>query len=266
METLKELNKICQKPEYKTKGNWMVRNITRDMALPVSWLLLHANITANQVTLFSLVIAGAACLMFGAGVRGTMLGGAVLLQLWYLLDHVDGHIARYRGESSLTGVYFDYITHYIVHAAIFIGIGVGIATDDGGSTFLIMGFAAAFGVTFLNLVYDVMYKTYFFRLTKARVVTVRHDDIVADSMKTSSSHIGIRQLFSFAHKLCEVHVLMNIVTLLAVVAFFFSVNPWKIFIIAYSFLCTGVGLFKNVHFILSKTPDKRLKKMFEVKD
>lgn len=266
MENLKELKDICQKPDYKTRGNWMARNITRDMALPLSWLILHTPATANHVTFISLIVGLAGGYMFSVGTPFAFLLGALLIQLWYLLDHVDGHIARYKGQSSLTGVYFDYITHYIVHAAIFIGIGAGVTATDGRATFLIMGFLAAFGVTFLNLVYDVMYKTYFFRFAKARVITVRSDEIAASGIKASSGTFGLRQLFSFAHKLCEVHVLMNIVTSLAIVGVLFPVDPWEVFIMIYSFLCGGVGIFKNLNFILSKAPDRRINEMFEVVD
>lgn len=266
VEELRTLNLIVQKADYKTKGNWMARNITRDMALPLSWVLLHTPITANQVTLISLIVGVFGCFLFATGGALCVLLGALLLQIWYLLDHVDGHIARYKGQSSLTGVYFDYITHYVVHAAIFIGIGAGVTEFSGQGTFLVMGLVAALGVTFLNLVYDVMYKTYFYRFTRAKVITVRENKISRGEENSSKGTRGVKKLFSLAHKCCEVHVLMNIVTLLAVIAFLFQIDTWKIFIVFYSFLCVGVGLFKNVHFILSKVPDSKMREMFEVSD
>ena len=54
VEPLNELNRICQKPDYKKTGNWYVRHIVREAALPMTWLLLHTRITANQVTAVSL--------------------------------------------------------------------------------------------------------------------------------------------------------------------------------------------------------------------
>ena len=103
MESLKELNVICQKPDYKTKGNWYVRTILRDAALPVTWLLLHTKITADQVTLASLAVALLGMIALALPGTGWFVAGVLLLQLWYYLDHVDGQIARYRKTVSLTG-------------------------------------------------------------------------------------------------------------------------------------------------------------------
>lgn len=262
MENLKELNAICQKPDYKKKGNWMARNITRDMALPLSWVMLHTKITANQVTCISLFIGVLGAIAFAFSGKWFMLLGAVMIQLWYLLDHVDGHIARYRGQSSLTGVYFDYITHYIVHAVIFVGIGVGAANYSGRPVFLVMGFAAAFGVTFLNLVYDVLYKTCYFKIMKARKIDIMVSS--GDNTNTASGGGFLKRSFSFLHRLCEVHVLMNIVTFIAVLSCIVKIYPWELVIAIYSIIGVFVGILKNINFIMNRTPDKFFSQSFEV--
>src|SRR5437762_1650191 len=103
VESLKELNRICQKPRYREVGNWMVRYVLRDLALPFTWLLLHTPVTANQVTLASLVVGLFGISLFAATSNASFLTGTLLLQLWYLLDHVDGQIARYRKTACLSG-------------------------------------------------------------------------------------------------------------------------------------------------------------------
>ena len=102
VQSLKDLNNIVQKPDYKTKGNWMARNITRDMAVPLTWLFLHTRITANQITLLSLLVGLSASVAFVFFSKVNIFIGALLLQTWYLLDHVDGQVARYRKQQSLT--------------------------------------------------------------------------------------------------------------------------------------------------------------------
>ena len=102
----------------------MVRNILRDAALPITWLCLHTQITANQVTLISLVIALIGVSSFALSSNASFLIGSVLLQVWYLLDHVDGQIARYRNTSCLSGRFFDYVTHHLIHGAIPFSFGL----------------------------------------------------------------------------------------------------------------------------------------------
>ena len=264
MESLKELNKICQKPNYKKVGNWMVRNIVRDAALPITWVFLHTPITANQVTFISLVIGITGCCAFAFGNKASMLIGALLLQLWYLLDHVDGQVARYRKQTSLTGLYFDYITHYVIHAGIFLGIGFGAFQKTGEWLYSALGCVAAFGSIFFNLVYDAQYKAFFVKMIKSRCIKVKEP---GGSGSGEEPRSGIfRSAFSFIHKLCEVHVLMNIVTSLAILSLFTNLYPWDKIIFVYAFLTMFVAFLKNTYFVLSKAPDKSFKEIFETEN
>src|SRR3989338_3961306 len=106
VESLKELNNICQKPRYKEVGNWMVRNILRDAALPITWALLHTPVTANQVTLASLGIGLFGILLMAFVGKGWFLLGALLLQAWYLLDHVDGRNTPHPPTTPLPRRFF----------------------------------------------------------------------------------------------------------------------------------------------------------------
>ena len=256
MENLTQLGKICQKPEYKTRGNWMARNITRDMALPVSWVFLHTPVTANQVTLLSLVVGLAACLLFCAGTKGAMLGGALMLQLWYLLDHVDGHIARYRNQTSTTGVYFDYITHYVIHAGVFAGLGIGAARITGNSTFATCGWVASLAIVMFMLVYDCMYKAFYARLVKSEgTIKVNAPGHGRGEDKDGKRAAPLKLLYSLVHRSCEIHVVMNTVTAFAVVSFFTGMFPWGWLVCYYAAAAVLIAAVKNVFFVIKKLPD-----------
>lgn len=164
--SLKILNNIAQKPDYKRKGNWMARNITRDMALPVTWLALHFPISANFITLLSLITGISACLFFSFGSKISILIGSVMLQIWYLLDHVDGQVARYRKEESVTGVFFDYIAHHLIHIGIFIGIAWALYAGTADKAYLLFGTGAAAGILILNLTADSRYKAFYYWINK----------------------------------------------------------------------------------------------------
>jgi len=212
VESLKELNQLCQKPQYTTVGNWMVRHILRDLALPITWLLLHTSVTANQVTLFSLVIGLGGIFLFAFPPTSAFLAGALLLQFWYLLDHVDGQIARYRKTACLSGRFFDFLTHHVIHGMIFFSLGFYAFHVTGQLFFVVWGFLASMAMTFFNLTHDTKHKTFYEKLISFKAVQIQAAES-AVSVSGPPKSAGVSQkVFSFLHKVSEIHVLMNILT------------------------------------------------------
>ncbi|HXV28475.1 MAG TPA: CDP-alcohol phosphatidyltransferase family protein, partial [bacterium] len=210
VESLEELKTRCQKPRYKEVGNWMVRHILRDAALPLTRLLLHTKITANQVTLISLLVGAAGAALFAFKPWGLFLAGALFMQVWYLLDHVDGQIARYRGTACLTGRFFDYIMHHVIHGIIFFSLGYYSFLITGHQLFIWWGFVTALSMMMFNLMHDAKYKTFFEGLVglKTKWISLRPPNESAGESKASGKGL-LRQAFSFIHKSAEIHVLMN---------------------------------------------------------
>lgn len=65
----------------------------------------------------------------------------------------------------------------------------------------------------------------------------------------------IKHIFSFLHKLCEVHVVMNIITILAIGQFFTDINLWIPFIMFYSVASIVVSVSRAAYFIIKGKPD-----------
>lgn len=96
----------------------------REISLHVDPYLVNTRITPNQLTCLMVVvgvIGGAALLV--PGLTGAILA-AVLFQIYLLLDCVDGEVARWRKQTSITGVYLDRIGHYLCEAALLVGFGL----------------------------------------------------------------------------------------------------------------------------------------------
>lgn len=96
----------------------------RELSLRCDRYLVDTRITPNQLTYLMVVagvLAGAALLLPGLG--GAILA-ALLIQLYLLLDCVDGEIARWRQQTSVTGVYLDRVGHYLAEAALLTGFGL----------------------------------------------------------------------------------------------------------------------------------------------
>ncbi len=84
--------------------------VARPLASVVLVALGGARVTPNQITLASLVVfaVAAALLVLMPGQRGLLIAVAVL-ELSYVLDCVDGQLARLRGTSSPVGAHLDFL-------------------------------------------------------------------------------------------------------------------------------------------------------------
>lgn len=132
----------------------------RELSLRVDPFLVNTRITPNQLTHLMVVagvLAGAALLV--PGLAGALLG-AVLIQVYLLLDCVDGEVARWRGQTSITGVYLDRVGHYLSEAALLVGFGVRAAdvARDGGPEWLwaFLGTVAALGAILIKAETDLV--------------------------------------------------------------------------------------------------------------
>lgn len=81
--------------------------------------------TPNGVTTLSMAIGVLAALAFATGTRAGLVGGAVLLQVAFTADCVDGQLARYTRTFSKLGAWLDSIfdrgKEYVVYAGLAVG-------------------------------------------------------------------------------------------------------------------------------------------------
>jgi len=166
--SLAELEQKCQKPDYQQVGTWMARRIARPAALRITWCLAPWGVSANMVTSLAWAVSLLAAWAFAAGSAGGWTLGALLLQLWYLLDHVDGQLARLRGTASLDGVQLDYLMHHSVNLAVPIGVGWGMFEQDGQTGWLLAGMVWGWGMLLIGLQNDARYKAFIHRLWAIR--------------------------------------------------------------------------------------------------
>jgi hypothetical protein len=85
----------------------------------------HAGITPNQVTVFSLFVGALAAAAFGTGERWGLIAGAVLLQVAFMFDCVDGQLARYTRNFSRFGAWLDSILDRLKEYLVYAGLAVG---------------------------------------------------------------------------------------------------------------------------------------------
>lgn len=71
------------------------------------YLINHTNLTPNAITLFSFVFVPLAAWAYSMGTYAGLIAGAVLFEINYLFDCVDGTVARVKGLASPLGAYLD---------------------------------------------------------------------------------------------------------------------------------------------------------------
>ena len=93
-------------------------------------------LTPNAVTGLSVGLAGLAAVAFSAGQRRAQVAGAALLYLSFVLDCVDGQLARYTRMFSPLGAWldatFDRVKEYIVYVGLAVGYAGAIVAGSTG--------------------------------------------------------------------------------------------------------------------------------------
>lgn len=217
--SLAELSARCQKLQHDRIGNWFARRISRPLALRVTWFILPTGISANRVTVLAIAFAVAATCCLSLGTPLGLVFSAVLLQAWYLLDHVDGQLARYHRVASLDGVQLDYLMHHLVNLLLPIGWGHGMGRYWEVGEFKLVGLLWGIAQLTMGLVNDTRYKAFVQRLklVEGDLVTVGGGGGTIGP-PAPPPRFGISLARYFARKCTEIHVVMNVLLVLAVMA------------------------------------------------
>lgn len=208
----------CLKPDPERLGTWTARKLGRPAALRVTRLVIPCGMTANHATIGAMLSALGAVVSFGCG---TSLGwslGASLFLLWYLLDHVDGQLARWHRTASLNGTTVDYLMHHSVNLLLPIGLGFGLMRDLDSQLCCLAGLAWGWGSLVIGLRHDARYKAFVQRLKilhgELRVVGGGGGRPEVGATPHGSLRQRLRWILLKAY---EAHVMMGVLLALAVI-------------------------------------------------
>lgn len=153
-----DVRRYGQPPGLKDRRNeehWAGRLYMRDLSPYFSWIALRLGFSPNQLTYLMMgsgVLAGVVVSLpaSGTGALWTALGGAVLIQVYLLLDCVDGEVARYLRQTSVAGVFLDRIGHYLSEVALLIGLGFAAQGGWESGGWVELGLVAALGAALIK--------------------------------------------------------------------------------------------------------------------
>jgi phosphatidylglycerophosphate synthase len=211
--SIAELRAVAQPPGLlgrRSAEHWAGRLYMRRISLYATRWLVGTRVTPNTLTVL-MIVAGvlAAAVLAVPGVV-TAIVAALLIQLYLLLDCVDGEVARWKRVSSAAGVYLDRLGHHVSEAAIVLGLGVraGGGPTAGLSWWLVLGAVGALLVVLGKLESDLV--------VVARAGAGLPHEAEGDPRSSIGSVRRLRRLFD----LLPVHRLVGAIelTLLAVAA------------------------------------------------
>lgn len=143
--TTRELREVCQKGS--SEPFLISKYLYRPFTIHVSRLYIHFGASSNTVTFHSLV-AGLIAAGFAVSTEPwTLLAVALFVQLYFILDHVDGEVARYnirvgRQKPTLAGEFFDLWVHLHTYNLVFAFMGLGMFRQAGSLLWPILGLIA----------------------------------------------------------------------------------------------------------------------------
>jgi hypothetical protein len=151
--SFQELREVCQRPV--AAGNDVAGLLFGDrLSLPFTKLFVDLGLSPNVATVGMLV-----CGLVGSGLQlmteSLALLGAAVLVLYYLLDCVDGEVARWRRVEHARWGYYEYIFHFVVKPFVFASVGVACWLQTGSVWMLAAAFSAAVSTLWLKLFFAV---------------------------------------------------------------------------------------------------------------
>lgn len=157
--TLKQIKESLPQNKANKEPVWS-RLFVRRFSYYITYLLINTKITANTVSLFSALVALAGCLVMCINNRMCIWIGIILLNLWSVLDCVDGNMARCRKQTSLAGEFFDALSGYTVGAFCMLGFGLAaynttqLVADEYKIFLIILSMAGGICDIFGRLIYQ----------------------------------------------------------------------------------------------------------------
>jgi phosphatidylglycerophosphate synthase len=140
----------------KKRDNFWTEWVSRPPAALLVWMLRGTRITPNQVSFLAITVAagGCAALVLWRTWLGLVVAG-LILQLAYVIDCVDGQLARLKSMSSPVGALLDFmldeVKAFMVIAAAAARLYLQAPSATEGARWLLIGlgglFVAATGIT-----------------------------------------------------------------------------------------------------------------------
>ncbi|MBL8858045.1 MAG: CDP-alcohol phosphatidyltransferase family protein [Planctomycetes bacterium] len=153
VETIPELRKKVQEPvrRYNDIAGYLLGD---RISIYVTRAFIQLGLSPTVATIGFLLfgLAGSVLAVFGGW---WSVGGFACLLVYYVLDCVDGEVARYHGSEKLIWGFHDFLFHLYVKAAFFLALGFYAVRSTGLEWTFLLAISALLATFFGKYLYDV---------------------------------------------------------------------------------------------------------------
>jgi len=182
-------------PVWKRKKDPILTQIFyRPFSFLVASFCAKMNISANTVSYFSTIIGIIACVLFLVDDYLLRIIAATLINIWLILDCVDGNLARSVKKQSF-GEFADGISSYVLVALVCITIGFsvyftgGIIFEKGSPWIILLGALASIADTLMRLIYQ-KFRSELVKLEDKGLIA-KEEDARTDHSKVTSFRVKV---------------------------------------------------------------------------
>ena len=130
---------------YKERDSWWTVFLVDPLASRLVWLVArYPWVTPNRLTVAALLLGLGAAAAFAAGTTPWLILGAVIFHLSFVIDCMDGKVARLNGSGSLFGAWLDYIFDRVRVLICTVALMGGQYNRTGEVIYLVVGGAIVF--------------------------------------------------------------------------------------------------------------------------
>ena len=218
---LKNIRAVCFK---EGMDDCLFRKLSYYLAIPV----LHTKLTPTDITWFWVILGLASAPFFFMGSYWFTLVGTFLLCFGFLLDHLDGGIARFKKQYSDKGYFLDEIGSYVLIPAFLIALGFGGYHKTGQFIWVWLGIISICSY----YIYQIML-----------LLQIKQTKKGITKKNASNEHPGVYGKYQFLTKILPAH--FDQICYILVVLAIFGVAEW---LLAYfAFVYTGMWLGKSAY-------------------
>ena len=155
-------------------------------------------------------------------------------------------------DLPITGAYWDYLNHYIVHGLVPFTVGFGILRATGSSFWVLAGFLASLGQTLLLAIHDTKSRLFLAKITRlgqlAFFITCKVQSQPEKKMTKIKHWPAGKWIFVVFHYTTTFPTVMNVLTILGLIALMtLPIGARAIFVLYYAVasLVVFLGLARN---------------------
>ncbi len=107
-----------------SNSSWWVKLWVRRISFLFTYLFINLGFSSNAVTAVSILVTLAGCVCFAISTNGCVIAAVILINLWLILDCVDGNIARCKQQKKRYGEFIDAMGGYFTVAFVYLAMGI----------------------------------------------------------------------------------------------------------------------------------------------